>query len=181
VSKVIIPTVGRKVWYRPSKNDLIGLGAMQVASGQPLDATIIAVWGDRMVNVLVTDIAGKQIPVLSCTLLQPGDVPATDLAGEPVGRYVEWMPFQQGQAKVAESVEAAFAAVQAAIPRLYTLGDVKHEEHWYVDNDGTIEYRFLMRDNSVYRGSVTQCDPAESWSMKAIADVNRQLTDGTKS
>lgn len=87
MQQVIKPTVGRKVWYHPSEQDRQGSFPMQTC-GQPLDATIIAVWGDRMVNVLVTDIVGKQYPVLSCTLVQPGeDVP-------PNGRYCEWMPYQ---------------------------------------------------------------------------------------
>jgi len=108
MSKIITPTIGRKVWYRPSKNDLLGPGSMQVAlhqsdaelRRQPLDATIIAVWGPRMVNVLVTDSAGHQFPVLSCDLLQPGEEPKRDAAGDVIGRYVEWMPYQQAQAAV---------------------------------------------------------------------------------
>ena len=105
MSKVIIPTVGRKVWYRPSKNDMIGVGAMQTCFErgdttklQPLDATVIAVWGDRMVNVLVTDTNGKLFPVTSCALIQPGDAIPMDTDGKPIGRYVEWMPYQQTQA-----------------------------------------------------------------------------------
>lgn len=109
MSNIIKPTVGRKVWYRPCKDDLIGLGAMacsatqdEPAQGQPLDATIIAVWGDRMVNVLVTDVMGKQFPVLSVDLLQAGDEPRKGVDGKIAGRYVEWMPYQQGQAAKTE-------------------------------------------------------------------------------
>lgn len=103
---VIKPTVGRKVWYRPQKTDVMGALPMNVmgphnepAAGQPLDATVIAVHGDRMINVLVTDAAGRQYPVLSCTLLQPGDEPARDHEGKLIGRYCEWMPYQVGQAQ----------------------------------------------------------------------------------
>ena len=93
---IITPTVGRKVWYRPCPNDLVGPVPMTVVghadSRQPLDATVIAVFGDRMVNLLVTDACGKQFPVLSATLLQDGDlIPAN-------GRYAEWMPYQKTQA-----------------------------------------------------------------------------------
>jgi hypothetical protein len=105
MSKVITPTVGRKVWYRPSFFDMNGLGAMQTACDQtdtqkrqPLDATIIAVWGDRCVNLLVTDSCGKQFPMTSRTLLQPGDAVPTNHEGEPTGGYCEWMPYQQTQA-----------------------------------------------------------------------------------
>lgn len=93
---IIKPTVGRKVWYRPYQYDQTGPVPMQVSGSlhdgtdQPLDATIIAVWGDRMVNVLVTDVVGRQFPVLSVTLLQGGDEPAKDAGGKIIGRYVEW-------------------------------------------------------------------------------------------
>lgn len=105
MSKVITPTVGRKVWYRPSKSDLIGLGAMvcsvnadKPTEGQPLDATVLAVWGDRCVNVQVLDIMGKPFTKTSVSLLQPGDQPPVDFEGKAVGGYVEWMPYQQTQA-----------------------------------------------------------------------------------
>lgn len=94
---MIKPTVGRKVWYRPSPNDVLGPMPMQFSPEQPLDATIIYVWGDRMVNVLVTDMYGRQFPVSSCTLVQEGDP-------RPGGRYVEWMPYQQGQAKASDEL-----------------------------------------------------------------------------
>jgi hypothetical protein len=88
MSAVIKPTVGRKVWYRPSDFDKAGPVPMTVAGPvddqHPLDATIIAVWSDRCVNVLVTDIAGRQFPVLSATLVQEGDPKPEH------GRYVEW-------------------------------------------------------------------------------------------
>lgn len=98
---MIKPTVGRKVWYRPSRFDATGPGHMTFGGDQPLDATIIAVWGDRMVNVLVTDVMGKQFPVLSAVLLQDDDKPQIDAEGRAMRGYVEWMPYQQGQAKPA--------------------------------------------------------------------------------
>lgn len=101
---IIKPTVGRKVWYRPSKHDLQGpvpmttAGSVLAGTADPLDATVIAVWGDRCINVLVTDIMGKQFPVLSVTLLQEGDEPEVDIDGKVIGRYCQWMPYQAQQA-----------------------------------------------------------------------------------
>lgn len=101
MTQVITPTVGRKVWYRPCANDLLGPVPMQVCGSieagniQPLDATIIAVWGERMINVLVTDIVGRQFAVMSCGLVQPGEDVAED------GRYCEWMPYQVATSKPA--------------------------------------------------------------------------------
>ncbi|MGE8366002.1 MAG: hypothetical protein ACN6OP_04425 [Pseudomonadales bacterium] len=96
---MIKPTVGRKVWYRPSMSDQSGPLPMVATQDQPLDATVIAVWGDRCVNLLVTDTIGRNFPVLSCTLVQEGDeVPER-------GRYAEWMPYQTAQKKV-EAIQA---------------------------------------------------------------------------
>lgn len=111
MSTVITPTVGRKVWYRPSKFDGMGSFPMAFQPGRPLDATIVAVWGDRMVNVQVLDMNGKPYPLTSVTLLQEGDEPQKDADGNTVGRYVEWMPYQQGRAKKAEREDAAAVAV----------------------------------------------------------------------
>lgn len=94
MNTIIKPTVGRKVWCRPSAHDKTGPIPMVAGADQPLDATVIAVWSDRLVNVLVTDVYGKQFPVLSVDLLQPGDEPRKDAEGNVAGRYVEWMPYQ---------------------------------------------------------------------------------------
>lgn len=95
---MIKPTVGRKVWYRPSAADKAGNFGMAAYGDQPLDATVIAVWGDRMVNLSVTDHAGKVFAVTSAALLQDGDEPPKDLNGDNAGRYAEWMPYQTAQA-----------------------------------------------------------------------------------
>jgi len=95
---MIAPTVGRKVWYRPSEQDIAGTSGnsakkMEVATGQPLDATVTAVWGDRCVNLAIFDIYANVHDRRSVTLVQEGDVvPAS-------GRYAEWMPYQTAQAK----------------------------------------------------------------------------------
>ena len=111
---ITTPTVGRKVWYRPSDADIAGNNRMTVAGApggeaQPLDATVIAVWGDRMVNLLVTDIVGKQYPRLSVTLVQDGDT-------KPTGAfYCEWMPYQIAQASAVTEIVTG-TATHAALP-----------------------------------------------------------------
>lgn len=106
---MIKPTIGRKVWYRPSAQDMAGNFGMRVAGGdQPLDATVIAVWGDRMVNLDVIDIYGKHFALTSVKLLQDDDQPARGPAAEDgtpgpiLGGYAEWMPYQVGQAKATQ-------------------------------------------------------------------------------
>lgn len=105
---MIKPTVGRKVWYRPSVEDKAGIFGMAQYGNQPLDATIIAVWSERCVNLSVTDSAGKVFTVTSCTLLQPGDpLPGRPLpegcdTDEVPGRYAEWPSYQYALAAKVE-------------------------------------------------------------------------------
>lgn len=86
---LIHPTVGRKVWYRPGPQDRHS--HMQWIDGEPLDATILAVHGDRCINAQVLDINGTAFVRRSWPLVQPGDE-------APDGSYFEWMPYQTGQA-----------------------------------------------------------------------------------
>ena len=98
------PTVGRKVWYRPSDPDVSDNAErrphMEVFAGQPLDATIVAVLGARRVNLVVFDIFGIQHTRLQVTLVQEGDEVPKDRG------YAEWMPYQLGQAKPAPAKKA---------------------------------------------------------------------------
>lgn len=79
---MILPTVGRIVWYRNETN----------LEGQPHAAIVTFVHSDRMVNLAVFDYNGKTFPATSVTLIQEGD-PHT------VTEFCEWMPYQIGQAK----------------------------------------------------------------------------------
>jgi hypothetical protein len=108
---MIKPTVGRKVWYRPSAGDIAGSGtlpAMNTAgagvSCAPLDATVVAVWGDRCVNLAIFDIYAQVHERRSVTLKQEGDTIPDGMA------YAEWMPYQVGQAKK----DAPVAAITSA-------------------------------------------------------------------
>lgn len=119
MSNVIIPTVGRKVWFWPQdctfeKRNAEGvlkpfapsdLGGV-TAARQPMDATVVYVWHDRMVNLLVLDHYGNAFPVTSATLVQDGDEP-------PTGAYCEWMPFQKGQAAKADAPAAPVANISS--------------------------------------------------------------------
>lgn len=89
---VIAPSVGRKVHFYP--------GDVQFHSkphcinpAVPMDATVVFVWSDRMVNLHVVDHIGQVHALTSITLRQPDDVIAEGAA------YAEWMPFQVGQAR----------------------------------------------------------------------------------
>lgn len=99
---MIKPTVGRKVWYRPSKHELATRDPMKTIGDEPLDATVVAVHDDRLVNLLVLDAEGNPFQRLNVQLVQEGDVYETE------GAHAEWMPYQQGQAKAqAEKAETS--------------------------------------------------------------------------
>lgn len=91
--KIIIPTIGRRVWFRPDPRSGAS-GFVCHDSSVPMDAGIVYVWSDRMVNLDVCDHAGNHHAFTSVPLVHsPFDAP-------PDGHYCEWMPFQKGQAKV---------------------------------------------------------------------------------
>ena len=105
---MIKPTIGRKVWYRPSLYEIRKQGDHSPESAHklvchymptPMDATVVYVWNDRMVNLRVTDHDGNQCALTSVLLLQ-GDETYTTVNG-----YCEWMPYQAGQAAKARAEE----------------------------------------------------------------------------
>ena len=89
---IISPTIGRKVWFRPNGVVFNNKPFIIIDSKQPLDATVVYVFTDRMVNLLVIDHMGVAHIVTSCTMKQSGDVISQ-------GCYCEWMPYQTAQAK----------------------------------------------------------------------------------
>jgi len=85
---MIVPTVGRVVWYRTH-------------GGAPEQAAIVCkVHGDRMVNLAVFDQDGHTHALTSVKLVQEGDPVPDDSWG-----YCEWMPYQKGQAAKTEQLE----------------------------------------------------------------------------
>lgn len=92
---MIKPSIGRVVWFTPSKTD-----ADLNFSIQLLAALVTYVHSDRCVNLAVFDANGGHHARASVTLLQDDDV------GNEAGYYAEWMPFQKGQAAKQEAAEA---------------------------------------------------------------------------
>ena len=94
---MIVPSIGRKVWFRPVAGEHPG---MVIFGGeQALDATVVYVWNKRMVNLLVRDHEGREYPVSNVTLVQEGD-------SIPENSFCEWMPYQRGQAAKVEELQS---------------------------------------------------------------------------
>ncbi len=103
----IKPTVGRRVWFRPSAKFLANNPAMtQFNPEHPMDAGIVYVHHDHMVNLIVTDHVGKSFPATSVPLLAGQYEPDED--GD-VYCCCEWMPYQKSQAAKTEAAENASA------------------------------------------------------------------------
>ncbi|OWG18353.1 hypothetical protein KDK82_1832 [Delftia sp. K82] len=99
----IKPTIGRRVWFRPSAQFLERNPTVtQLGPLQPMDAGIVYVHHDHMVNLAVCDHVGRTHMVPSVPLLagqwEPSD-----------GDYMvcEWMPYQKGQAAKTEAAPGA--------------------------------------------------------------------------
>ncbi len=89
---MIVPTVGRVVWYRPNGPE-----------NETLAAIIAGVNSDRNVNLAVFDMYGVSYAKIAVQLLQDNDetpCPHQDANEEWLTPpYCEWMPYQIGQAK----------------------------------------------------------------------------------
>lgn len=86
---MIVPTVGRVVWYRPDDGD----------EQERYAAHVAAVHSNGMVNLMVIDPTGIPFNRMRVRLVQDGEKPGP---GE-----CEWMPYQKGQAARTEQLEAA--------------------------------------------------------------------------
>ena len=113
---MIKPTVGRVLWYWPGKGSLFAL-----MPGQPLAATVAAVWSDTCVNIGFLDSNGFPQNETSVQLWQGEDsgVP------RPLARFCEWMPMPKITPVAAPSptpadAPAAIARAAAAAPEMFT-------------------------------------------------------------
>lgn len=115
---LITPTIGRKVWFWPVQEDLeegvVDLSADEYFR-QPLDATIVYVHGDQLVNLHVLDHEGNAWKFEKVLLLE-GSRPESF----PV-RCATWMPYQldqaQKNAKPNPQVNKAFAFSAAELAK----------------------------------------------------------------
>lgn len=95
----IVPTIGRKVYFYDQAPERSSAQMQRYDDKQPMDATVIYVWGPTCVNLRVTDHAGVTHTRTSVPLRDPSDI---DCHG--VEYFATWMPYQVGQAKKHEAV-----------------------------------------------------------------------------
>lgn len=85
------PTVGRKAYFEPPLN-----GIFVVNGPEPLDATVVAVHGNGLVNLVVFDAIGNMHTPRNIPFLQDGEKITNDYS---ISGYAYWMPYQIKQAK----------------------------------------------------------------------------------
>ena len=90
---MISPSIGRVVWFHPSKSE------DQPLRDQPYAALVTYVWSDTMVNLAVFDQSGVPFSATSVWLLQDEEARIS----KELATLAEWMPFQNGQAAKQES------------------------------------------------------------------------------
>lgn len=107
MTTTIKPTIGRRVWFRPSAAFLAKNPTFtQYDPSQAMDAGIVYVHHDSMVNLAVCDHVGRAHMVPSVQLL---DGP-WDAAYSAYYCCAEWMPYQQGQARRDAAIDRAITA-----------------------------------------------------------------------
>lgn len=89
---MIVPTVGRVVWYWEHDDQK-----------QPMKADIAYVNDNGTINIGYLNQFGQNFCRQNVMLWQ-GD------GDKPIGRYCEWMPYQKGQAAKTEQLEKAVSA-----------------------------------------------------------------------
>jgi len=88
---MIVPTIGRVVWFQPAK------AADAPLREQPYAALVAYVHGDRCVNLGGFDANGQPFSACSVTLLQDDDQPHVG------GYFASWMPYQTAMAAKASA------------------------------------------------------------------------------
>ena len=99
---LIVPTVGRIVWYRPGDDY-----QYPHIKGEPLAAFITCVHTDFSVNLTIFDINGSHHK-RSYVQLVHGDEYLEGRSGTE--GYAEWMPYQKGEAAKTEKLGEEFKA-----------------------------------------------------------------------
>lgn len=101
---MIIPTIGRVVWFRPVGTNL---------AHQPCSAQIAFVHGERCINVGGFDAQGQPFACTSVRLLQDDDVPTVDSEGFLTESVAEWMPFQTSAAQALAAAQVTLESLDA--------------------------------------------------------------------
>lgn len=129
---IIKPTIGRRVWFRCNDSFAKEKGIYRIDDVQAMDAGIVYVHGDAMVNLIVTDHIGNTHAINSVALVDASD-------GNSHAMWCEWMPYQKEQVKNQE--------------KQITLGDVKNniqrQHEFFSDEENKHVVQLKLTDGAV--------------------------------
>ncbi|MES2247592.1 MAG: DUF2829 domain-containing protein [Pseudomonadota bacterium] len=145
---IIIPTIGRVVWYRPAPRTGSSGFSPHHTPNTPYAAIVACVWNDALVNLSVFDANGTPHSRTSVALIQAGQEPPTDNA------YCEWMPFQKGQAARQD------AAAPVAMVGLRVREDHREESAGAAAFDALRETVHKALDDGLMHHMTGAADPA---------------------
>lgn len=86
------PTIGRRVYFWPSGQIRHAFAALDAS--KPLEAGVVFVHNDGLVNLSVTDHLGQTHAAQNVPFVQNGGL-------KPPGHYAAWMPYQVAQQQTA--------------------------------------------------------------------------------
>ena len=89
----IKPTIGRRVWFRCNDSFAKEKGIYRIDDVQAMDAGIVYVHGDSMVNLIVTDHIGNTHAINSVALVDASD--GNSHAREPYRNRHTWGQWQE--------------------------------------------------------------------------------------
>lgn len=137
---IIKPTIGRRVWFRCNDSFAKEKGIYRIDDVQAMDAGIVYVHGDSMVNLIVTDHIGNTHAINSVALVDASD-------GNSHAMWCEWMPYQKEQAKskcaviepaTEQQIEQEIQEKGLNAPRLTPehIDSIILSEHYFTAADG---------------------------------------------
>lgn len=125
MSNIINPEVGNKVWYFHDENAtfLQGEQPKVIKASQAMDATVVYVWNDRMVNLDVTDHVGNRFAINSVPLVQPSDV-------HLMGSYCKWPDSHERKQAAVDAIDEAQTSIQKLLDEMMGVSkDDESDEH----------------------------------------------------
>lgn len=168
---IIKPTIGRRVWFRCNDSFAKEKGIYRIDDVQAMDAGIVYVHGDSMVNLIVTDHIGNTHAINSVALVDASD-------GNSYAMWCEWMPYQKEQAKskcaviepaTEQQIEQEIQSKNLNAPRLKPadIDAVIVSEHYFTAAQGEAK---ALEDGAFVNGSLNGA------ALRPIPELLSQIT-----
>lgn len=162
---IIKPTIGRRVWFRCNDSFAKEKGIYRIDDVQAMDAGIVYVHGDTMVNLIVTDHIGNTHAINSVSIVDEANA-------NSYAMWCEWMPYQKEQVKkhgAEQQIEQEIQSKNLNAPRL-TPADIDAvivSEHYFTAAQGEAK---ALEDGAFVNGSLNGA------ALRPIPELLSQIT-----